>query len=171
MATDTTDIVKKYPFDPTGKLPDNKIVDEQHILTAKNNGDFQFIVPRLGPFFYDTFEVVYQEAGTGKEIKLVNEVDYYATHYFMEASKCCALPVCGSITFLNRNIAGVVTVTYQTIGGDWILDIRKIQEILGDRLNNPRITSWDQVANYPARFPALDHEIDLHNMVGAGWFR
>ena len=166
MATDTTDIIKKYPFDPTGKLPDNKIIDEQHILTAKNNGDFQFIVPRLGPFFYDTFEVVYQEAGTGKEIKLVNEVDYYATHKFMAASKCCSLPIYGSITFLNRNIAGVVTITYQTIGGDWILDIRKIQEILGDRLNNPRVVSWDQVANYPAKFPALDHEIDLHNMVG-----
>lgn len=154
-----------YPFDPTGKLGSNKISGELQIVTPLNFRDYHFIVPRWAPFFMEGLKISFK-ALDGSVRLLELGKDFYATHEFISASRACATPIYGSISFLDITLSGVVTMDYQTLGGIWTQDEAKIAQILADKLHNPRITAWDQVVDMPVTFPVIDHEWDLVDMVG-----
>lgn len=159
--------ITPYPFDPTGTMLANRIPGEQQIISPPNFKDYYFIVPKMAPFFGGP-ELVITVKDLGNRTRVLKEgVDYYLTHRFIAASRATAKPIYGSITFLDKELAGVVTFTYQTIGGIWTLDEAQILEILSNNLRNPRITSWDTVAEVPTLFPVIDHEWNLVDMVGA----
>lgn len=154
-----------YPFDPTGTLATNRITNEQQIITAQNGHGYHFIVPNLAPYFEDSLKLSYRDP-QGVYRPLIKNVDWYSSHTFIQASRACAKPISGSISFLNNQLTGVVTLEYQTVGGSWTLDPAKIAQILADKLNNPRITTWEEVVGYPIKFPVIDHEWDLVDLVG-----
>lgn len=154
-----------YAFDPTGRLLANKIIGEQQILTSANYRDFHFIVPDFAPFFAQDLVVSFR--ALNGEVRILNEgVDYQLTHWFISGSRACAKPIYGSISILDLQLSGVITLTYQTVGGIWTQETSKLAEILADRLHNPRITAWDVVVDMPISFPPIDHEWDLVDMVG-----
>lgn len=159
------DLTTSYPFDPTGKKVTNKIVGEQHALTSSNYRDFHFIVPKLAPYFADSLRAMFRDT-QGNLRNLVPGVDFQHTHWFVAASRACAAPVYGSISFYDLNLVGTVIIDYQTVGGIWVQDAAKIAQILSDRLHNPRTTAWDQVVDMPVSFPVIDHEWNLQDMVG-----
>lgn len=162
MATTTP----SYPFDPTGVKASNKVVGEQQVLTAANYRDFHFIVPTYGPFFADGLVVKFR--ALDNSLRVLNEgVDYNVTHWFISASRACAKPVYGSISFMDLDLTGTVILDYQTLGGDWVQNANSISQILADELHNPRITAFDEVINMPYSFPVIDHEWDLVDLVGA----
>lgn len=156
----------QYPFDPTGTLLSNKITGEQHIITPVNYRDYNFFVPRFAPYFANNLTISYKNS-LGQSVTLTENVDYYLTHWFISASRACSKPIYGSITLLNNDLNGVMTITYQTLGGDWNIDDQLIAQILADQINNPRTTSWDSVSEMPYAFPVIDHAWDLVDMVGA----
>lgn len=157
-----------YPFDPTGTMLANRVIGEQQIISPPNFKDYYFIIPKFAPFFGDDGDLVISVKDLENRTRILKEgVDYYITHRFIAASRATAKPIYGSITFLDKELAGVVTLTYQTIGGIWTLSADKILEILSNNLRNPRITSWDTVADVPMLFPVIDHEWNLVDMVGA----
>lgn len=160
------DEITPYPFDPTGTMLANRIPGEQQIISPPNFRDFYFIIPKAAPFFGEGLTITIKDL-ENKTKPLVEGVDYYLTHRFISASRATAKPIYGSITFLDKELAGVVTVTYQTLGGIWTLSEDKILEILSNTVRNPRITSWDSIAEMPVNFPVIDHEWDLVDMVGA----
>jgi len=155
-----------YTFDPTGASSANRVTGEQHVVNAIDFRDFNFLIPDFAPFFTDTFVVSFRD-GSNNIRTMAEGVDYIFSHQFISASKATAKPVFGSITFLNNQISGVVSLTYNTIGGNWTLSETKIAEILASALYNPRVTSWEQVVDMPVSFPVIDHEWNLVDMVGA----
>ena len=155
-----------YPFDSTGSLVSNKITGEQQILTGANSLDYYFIIPKLGPYFSTSLVVSFRSL-TDEVRLLVEGIDYYCTHWFISASRATATPIYGSITFLDLQLTGVVTLQYQTLGGVWTIDDTTIAQILGNILHNPRVTAWDVVSNMPVNFPPINHEWDLVDLVGA----
>lgn len=158
--------VYPYPFDPTGAAPSNKITNEIQVITAVNYSDYHVLIPRWAPFFIDTFKMTYRNP-QGQQRVLVEGIDFLFSHWFISASRACSRPIYGSISFLNTELAGTIVLEYQTLGGMWTLDETQIARILADKLHNPRITSWDSVSEMPAKFPVVDHEWDLVDMVGA----
>lgn len=154
--------VNTYPFDPTGTAISNKIVNEEQILTAANSRDFHFIIPSYAPFFHQGLVVRHAQSAR----VLVEGVDYVLGFQFIKASRAVAKPVYGGIIFYDRSLVGVAQITYQTVGGEWTLNPIKIAEILADRTINPRVTTWEQVADQPDRFPPIDHEWDVDDLVG-----
>lgn len=160
------DEITPYPFDPTGTMLANRIPGEQQIISPPNFRDFYFIIPKAAPFFGEGLTITIKDL-ENRTKPLVEGVDYYLTHRFISASRATAKPIYGSITFLDKELAGVVTITYQTLGGIWTLSEDKILEILSNTVRNPRITSWDSIAEMPINFPVIDHEWDLVDMVGA----
>ena len=164
MAVSDQDLL--YPFDPTGTRLSNRIEGEQQIITPPDFRDFYFIIPKVAPFFADSLEITFK--GLDNENRtLIEGVDYYLSHWFLSASRACAKPIYGSISFLYKDLNGVVTLKYQTIGGVWTLDEAKISELLANVARNPRTTTWDTIVDMPIVFPVIDHEWDLVDMVGA----
>lgn len=155
-----------YPFDPVGTLVSNKIVGEQHIITPANYRDFHYVVPKFAPFFWTGLVVKHRDLNNVVRT-LTEGVDYHVTHWFISASRACAKPIYGSISFMNLSLAGVIILDYQTLGGMWTQDEAKIAEILADLIHNPRITAWDVVVDMPVTFPVIDHEWDLQDLAGA----
>lgn len=155
-----------YPFDPTGKKVSNKITGEQQVLTSANYRDYHYIVPSLAPFFAESLRVTFKSLQN--EVRtLVQGVDYICTHWFIAASRACSAPIYGSISFLDLQLTGTISLDYQTLGGIWLQDETAISQVLADRLHNPRITAWDVVVDMPVTFPVIDHEWDLVDLVGA----
>lgn len=151
-----------YPFDGNGTSPDNLVTGEQQILTPPNYTDFYFIIPDFAPFYQDGLVVTHQPSGT----VLTEGVDYHLTHQFNDATLETAKAVYGSITILDKTLAGVLELDYQTIGGLWTLDETAIIDILTNTTLNPRITTWEQVAGLPEAFPPIDHVWNTDDLVG-----
>lgn len=152
-----------YPFDPAGNKISNRIVGEQHVMSPPSWKDFHFIIPNLAPFFEEGLSIT--NAQTNEP--LVKGVDYYLGHRFMDASRATAKPIYGSIILFDKTFSGVLTIDqYQTLGGEWTVDGNAIAEVLMNKQLNPRITSWEQVFQTPHQFPVIDHEWNLHDMVG-----
>jgi hypothetical protein len=154
-----------YPFDPTGSLVSNLITGEQQQLVAQNFRNQHFIVPKAAPFFADTLSIQYQDT-QGNVSTLQEGVHYYVTHWFISASRACAMRVYGSITFIDTALAGIVSLTYQTVGGQWTIAAQQIATIMADVVDNPRITSWEEVSGTPYAFPPEAHAWDVNDMVG-----
>lgn len=151
-----------YPFDPTGSATTNAVANERHVLSPPAWTDYYFIVPKYAPYFRDSLRVIHRPSGK----LLVEGQDYHCTHYFHAASHGVARRVYGSITFLDKTLTGVAEISYQTIGGDWILDVSADLTRLTNTQLNPRITTWEQVVDVPYQFPPIDHQWDLEDLKG-----
>ena len=158
-----SDTTVQYPFDPAGTATTNRISGELRVLSPPNYTDFYFIVPNAPPFFRNGLQIVHISTGR----VLVEGQDYVLSHLFHDASLACATEIYGSITIYDKTLAGAVRLTYQTLGGTWTLNEQQILELLSRVITDPRVTTWEQVVELPIRFPVIDHEWDLVDMVGA----
>jgi hypothetical protein len=148
--------IPAYPEDTTGTAVSNKVTGEQQVVLPADFSDFHFIVPRAAPFFPGgTLKL----RTTGGEVRtLTLGIDYIPTHRFIDASLAQAKDIFGSYTLLNTQLAGIITLDYQTVGGQWTLDDIAWAKVVADKVHNPRSTSWDEVVNLPASFPPIDHD-------------
>lgn len=153
-----------YPFDPTGSQESNLIPNELHTVIPPDWREHYFIVPRHAPFFKEGLIVVHRDTNR----VLVDGVDFTLGYEFMEASKATATPVYGCIVIINREIAGVLDLRYQSIGGDFAIDSTAMLQMLSDLRLNPKISTWDSVANPPYRFPVVDHQWHIDDMTRVG---
>lgn len=156
----------QYPFDPSGTSAANRITNEQQVITAVNFRDYHYVIPQFAPFFEDQLSIKLQFPD-GSQRPLDVGVDYYLSNQFLDASRACAKPIYGSISFLDTDTQGILSISYNTVGGEWNLSTAEITRILAEELRNPRTTTWEQITYLPERFPVIDHEWDLVDMVGA----
>lgn len=169
MATNPTFM----PVDYTGTSPSNRIHNEQHILNSGDPRDHRIVVPKFSPFYNNQgdsdnkLKVVFHNPLTSTSKVLVEGVDYYCTHFFIDASKATARPIYGSIEILDDTLEGIIKFEYyQALGGQWTITPEDLVALLASLKYNPRHTSWESVVNPPERFPVVDHEWDLVDMVG-----
>lgn len=156
-----------YPYDPTGTAITNKIVSENHTVQPPNNiSDASFIIPRAAPFFGES--VIVRTGPTEGSTRLYEGVDYYLTHKFVTLSYLLARPIYGSITFINRNYTGDVFVSYQTVGGEYVLDSYSIIEERTRSLYSVFMVTWEQVAGNFPQLPPYDHKMAGDDTVGYG---
>lgn len=158
-------IIPLYPEDLTGTAPTNLVVRDPIVITGRQeNRNCYFVIPTFAPFYTDGVSIELRQTDN-TVIQLNYPEDYYFTHRFMDASLATYKNIYGSIT-LNKNFKGVLYCTYQTIGGQWTLDQNKILEILNDYTTNPRVTTWEQVADYPECFNPEHHPHPADDIVG-----
>ncbi len=153
----------RYPFDPYGENAECLIKDERHSLSAVSSASFALIVPKNGPFFRRG--LIVKHISTGKT--LVEGVDFALGHKFTRATIETARPVYGSILILNRELTGAFDATYQTLGGEFVIDTQAALETLLNTQIDPRTTTWEAVIQVPALFPPYDHYFDADTLVGA----
>lgn len=151
-----------YPFDPYGNAPSNKITYERQTLQTPARDDYFFIIPQAAPFFVNS--LVVRNNATGEEF--IEGRDYVVGHYFVEAMHKTGKAIAGSIRFFNRNLTGVVSLDYQTIGGQWGFDDQAILEELSNKSLNPLTRAWAQIDTMPALFPPVPHDQSVDDLIG-----
>jgi hypothetical protein len=144
--------VIEYPFDSTGELVSNLVINDIKTAAPQATG-YVFIVPDAAPFYEEGFQM----RRTDTNALLVEGVDFFFTHRFETASVNTTKPVFGSVSFYFGGFTGQVSMRYQTVGGSWVLNTNEVLEDLYNRTINPRIVYWEQVVDYPALFPVIDH--------------
>lgn len=155
-------------FDPLGTSVDNRVLNEIHTIQAESVNDWQVLVPLFSPFYSDGLSVSFKPEGESVFTPLVMGLDYFLVYQYLDASRSTGKAVYGGISLTNNTANGQVRFNqYQTIGGNWVINISKINEILANKIQNPRITSWEQIAQVPVKFPVITHEYELQDQVGA----
>lgn len=156
-----------YPYDPTGAASTNKIVAENHTVQPPNNiSDASFVIPRAAPFFGDS--LIVRTGPTEASTRLEEGTDYYLTHSFVTLSYLLARPIYGSITLINRNYSGDIFITYQTPGGEFVLDSYSIIEERTRSLYSVFMVTWEQVAGNFPQLPPYDHKMAGDDTTGWG---
>lgn len=154
-----------YMFDYTGDFPQNLVSSEVHNLTEGNYRDFYYVIPKYSPFFTKNLSVVYKnDAGSVKD--LVLDIDYYTALPFYGATRSIGIPVFGAIAFNPLLKTGSVSITYQTVGGDWVCNPDDVYTRLASIAYNPRIVTYEQVSGVPSVFPPINHEQGLTSIMG-----
>lgn len=157
-------VIVSYPFDATGTLQTNRVIDEQHAVTENNYRDFYFIVPKFAPFFADNITVVHSNQGVNRV--LVENIDYYCALMFVGATRSITKPIYGAITLNNLNTSGIISLTYNTLGGTWTVDEQLVIEQIAEKAYNPRTVTWEQIVETPITFPPTPHAWELVDLVG-----
>jgi hypothetical protein len=157
-----------YPEDPTGSLVSNLITGEIQTLSpvTVSTTKFRLIMPTYAPFFVGS-EVVQITDTAGVVTTLVSGKDYYPAYVFLSASRACAAPIAGGLVFLNNALVGALTLQYQTLGGNWTLDLNTLTEIVANATVNPIVVSWEEITDLPEIFPPIAHIWDVDDLVGA----
>jgi hypothetical protein len=154
-------VIPIYPFDPDGDAVTN-LVHEQQPLESNGVFDNFYLIPRAAPFYAGSVQLVLYPGA----IPLIEGKHYNFGHHFKDASHTIGQAIYGSITFYDRDMKGIVDMTYQTLGGAWTLDEATILEILENEVRNPRITSWETIVELPFQFPVVNHKFDIEDFVG-----
>ena len=72
----------------------------------------------------------------------------------------------GGLTLHNLNLNGILSLNYQTIGGDQVADRLQVLTLLADKAYNPRTTIWDILTNVPNSLPPTPHYQDYDQFFG-----
>ncbi len=152
-----------YPEDRTGVLASNKITNEIHTITAQNNRNFHFFIPKFAPFYEEGVKLFKNINST--QLELVEGRDYHFVYKFESASLSTMKQVFGGIAFMDLTLNGELALEYQTVGGNWTLDEQKILEIVANETYNPRGRTWDQTTGKPEVFGPTSHIQDASDFL------
>lgn len=153
-----------FPYDSTGVASTNLIVDELHSVQPPSDiSRASYIVLKASPFFKEGVELYTGPNKTGT--RLVPNKDYFYTHKFVAGSVYLGRTLYGSITFTNSNYSGNVYATYQTLGGDFVLnDVSVIERITNEYYQDIRFVTWDQIEGVPSAFPPDAHQHPVNDI-------
>ena len=153
-----------YPLDLTGVAPTNLIENELHTVSESHYRDYFFIVPNFSPFYIDNFSAKITTNGNTRE--LVEDVDFSFAIPYIAGTRTTGKAMYGAITLHNLEMNGILSLTYQTVGGDQVADRLYVLTILADKAYNPRTTIWELLTNVPNAFPPLPHYQDYDEFYG-----
>lgn len=141
-----------YPWNPFQDDVAARVTDE---LATVSGGVRQLIVPRAAPFFSDKVTLVNSETGIALDLGK----DYVFAYPFLDFIKTKSKNVYGAIILLKAESALTVKVSYDTIGGPFVLDDVSYAETVANLNGSNRLATWEQVVNLPAEgFPADPHD-------------
>lgn len=157
----------QYPFDPTGVSKQNH-VEEIYDLTDTNRNEFNYIIPRYAPFYSNSVKIERLDTEDNQPLVLEKDHDYYLGGHFGEME-----PYVGGkqrieslILFDDRRITGRYKVTYQTLGGSFILDATGYAAQIANYLVNPLQMPWAEIVGRPVNYPVKPHGHDVGELVG-----
>lgn len=156
----------QYPFDRTGAAVTNRI-QEIYELTDENRNEFNYIIPRFAPFFADSIIIEKLDTEDGNPLLLKKNQDYYLGGHFGEIRPFVGQARVESLViFDDRRITGRYRVTYQTLGGPFVLDATGYAEQIANYLVNPFQTTWGEIVGKPIEYPPVPHGHDASELMG-----
>lgn len=151
--------IVKYPLDPTGLSPDNRVVGEVHktINTLK-----RIIIPEHGPFYTESLRVY--ESASNRQLA---STDFVAVEYYVSASSMFGKDIRSVILITNPTITtNEFKIDYQVLGGDFSYSSGVIKELYDSVMSDTRPVTWPDILDKPDRFNPASHLHDVGDVFG-----
>lgn len=149
-----TPLLIKYPFDPTGDAPTNRITGEIHTLPRSRNRSFAL---NAGPFYADS---VILRTIPGNQI-LERNVHYRTLYLYEYYTRKTGMPVTAVIHVFDETIQGTVVAEYQVVGGEASSNTTAIQQLIQSLEIDNRGIVFDDIIDLPVTWPPAPH---LHHV-------
>ncbi|MDD2819169.1 MAG: hypothetical protein PHN51_10320 [Candidatus Nanopelagicales bacterium] len=154
-----------YPLDTSGVSPLNRVTNELHTVSEAQFRDYHFLVPNFAPFYVDNFGM--SLIVNNVETPLVEDVDFSFALPYVTGTRITGKQMYGSLTLHNLDANGILKITsYQTVGGDKVVDRNLVLTMLAEKAYNPRTTVFDLIANLPTSWPPTPHYQDYSSFYG-----
>lgn len=153
-----------YNLDTSGVNPANLVENEAHSVNEAQFRDYFFLVPNFAPFFVDNFKLKLITQGAERDLN--EDVDFSFALPYVTGTRTTGKQMYGAITLHNLEMNGILSLQYQTIGGDQVVDRLFVLSYLADKAYNPRTTIWDIITNVPNAFPPVPHYQDYDDYKG-----
>ncbi len=147
-----------YPYDPSGVAATNLITDElRSVQPPSDINQASFVIPLKGPFFVESLKIYTAKNKQGT--RLIEGKDFFITHDFVAGSNWLGKPLAGGIAFTNALYTGNAYFTYQTLGGEFVVnDVSILEGITRKLYADVRFVTWDQLTGVPSAFPPDAHQ-------------
>jgi hypothetical protein len=153
-----------YPLDLTGVSSANLVQGELHATNESILVDNNFIVPNFTPFYIDNFRCTVTIGNVTRE--LVEDVDFEFALAYVTGTRVTGKAMYAGITIHNVAINGILSMNYQTVGGDQVADRLAFLALLADKAYNPKTTIYDLLVNTPTSFPPTPAYSDYNTYYG-----
>ena len=147
-----------FNLDPSGKNPDNLVLNEPHNLSSRPT---RSIAPQHGAFFADSFVL-----RSGSTTWGVRGQDYQIVELHQEATLKYGREICSVVLVLNTNIPSDVTISYQALGGPYAHNDKSIANLYQSVINDNRPIDWTNVFDKPSEFNPTIHRHLLDDIYG-----
>ena len=151
--------IMRFELDPTGTNPDNLIVNEPHSLV---NRPIRAIAPTYGPFFTDSLKVY----DGGSQQLLVRGTHYQTAELLQDATVQYGKEICSVILIIDANVATVVNIDYQVLGGYFTNDSTAIANLYSTIINDNRPVAWEALLNKPLEYSPSLHRHLVEDIYG-----
>lgn len=149
----------RYPLDPTGVNPDNKIVGEIHTLP---NRTVRAVAPGYGSFFDES--VVVRDVATG--LPLVKGVQFVSTEMLEFPTGRYGKEIDGIILIKDSTVSSNIEIDYQTLGGAYSTNSDAIIAMLNSANLDDRPVAWGDIIGKPDAFVPAMHYHDIGDIYG-----
>lgn len=153
-----------YDQDLTGINPKNRIMREPHPVSEITAMVNDMLVLDFEPHFPNDFLIEsLDENGIYRPLEVTMDFEHRYPWYSLNAET--GIKVFGATKINVKPTMPMLYVTYQTFGGKWNADRKKVLEALANYVYNPRFCTFDQISNIQETFPPNQHQQDLQNFV------
>ena len=142
-------------LDTTGLASANRINGEQLAVTPQSLATFGCLYLSNGPFFGKNFAISYTPAfpAGSAAVPLVLGVDYDFKFELPGFGDTVQDKVWGAINIYNQGFNGAITVSYQALGGSWVINQQKIRTYLNTNQFNSSFQYMALVNDGPLYLP------------------
>lgn len=149
----------RYRLDLTGMDPNNLVDGEMHLL---QNAQKRAIVLEYGAFYTESIVIV--DVATGQPITKGEQ--FLAVQLNEQATTRSGKEVCSAIVITDPSVSSEVLVTYQVVGGPYILSVTAIEEMLNALSLDDRPVRWGEILGRLILFPPGHHLHDAGDVYG-----
>jgi len=149
----------RYPLDPTGINPDNRVNGEIHTLSTRQ---IRGLAPSFGPIYAES--LIIHDDSTNR--LLIRGQDYQCVELLQEATLKFGKEIISLILILDQTVSNVVRIDYQVLGGHYQNDSTAIINMYETWLLDDRAVDWTNVLNKPFTFPPALHNHLLQDLYG-----
>lgn len=150
----------RYPVDYTGSATTNLIENESVTLTTN---EIRVFAPTAAPFFKSS--MVIKDADTG--LTLTNS---QWTAYFLVSAPSAITDigdeVYSIVAITDESVSNNLTITYQTVGGDYVCSFDNIISMITPLLSDSRPVTWPNIIDRLSGFTPNQHLHPINQTLG-----
>lgn len=147
-----------YLEDLTGNKPQNKIIDEMHLLIP---GIKKVIAPQYAPFYKEGLII---EDIDNNNVLL--ETDYQCIEIQSLLSAITGKQVSNIILITNPLVSNNIKITYQTVGGEYSRSYASTKSLLDKLYSDTRPVLYNNLTDKPSEFNPVLHLHAIGDLIG-----